>query len=163
MDEEATVGVEVGVERHAEQTAFGVRGHERADVEERRAEHGSALDDLDPAALLGHEETVVAVGGIDEQWLAEARGDGLEFERRDRIGEVAPPAGHRQPSGLAEGEFHLGVALGVGVLQIERGVRRSEHTGGVGAVGVPVAGDEPVAGIPEEEVEIGDAGGVGQT
>ena len=69
-------------------------------------------------------------------------------------------SGYRQPPRLPEDELGVGDTLGEGVAEEEGGVRRSEHCRGIDPVNdPPIAGNEPVTWVTEEELIISDAGG----
>ena len=70
-------------------------------------------------------------------------------------------SGDGLPAGLSGGVLGVGVALGVGEPEVEGGVGGSVEGGTVGSVVVPVAGDDPVAGVSVDERLVGDAGGQG--
>ena len=77
----------------------------------------------------GHENMTA----IDNRFLA-------MFEAQTRTGPIA--------------ERLIGVALGVGVLEVEERIRGAEHPRGVGSIPGPIPTNKPVTRIPVEEIEI---------
>ena len=77
------VSSEVRVECHANQAPVPVVVHLRADVDHRRREERSVLEDTDDAALLGDEDPAVR-GERERGREVEARHDGLRLEAQWR-------------------------------------------------------------------------------